>query len=234
MTATFDHDDDDDVGGSDEASVEVLLVDLPGHGRTPERTTENQWDLHAAELLRALPEVLGGGDDRLDRSQVESGVPLVGVGHSMGGAILLAMEALSPTTFDRIVAVEPIVFPPEYKGMPSVLSTFSLSPPLSLPDPSNTYLDATPQINPKGTPPLAASAARRRADFPSRAAVRERYSGRLPFSAWDPAVFDAYLNYGFVDDPETGGTGQRHHTSVLGGWIIVGRSVTRPHGLSEP
>lgn len=149
--ATFDNEDDDDVGGSDEASVEVLLVDLPGHGRTPGRTTENQWDLHAAELLRALPEVLGGGDDRLDRSQVESGVPLVGVGHSMGGAILLAMEALSPTTFDRIVAVEPIVFPPEYKGMPSVLSfnaksfvsfyiqfvTRSFQP----------NLDATPQIN---------------------------------------------------------------------------------------
>lgn len=39
---------------------------------------------------------------------------VVGIGHSMGAAALLMAETLAPGTFTRIVAIEPIIFPPPY------------------------------------------------------------------------------------------------------------------------
>jgi pimeloyl-ACP methyl ester carboxylesterase len=40
---------------------------------------------------------------------------IVGVGHSLGAASLLMAEILVPGTFDAIVAIEPIVFPPPFQ-----------------------------------------------------------------------------------------------------------------------
>jgi pimeloyl-ACP methyl ester carboxylesterase len=47
----------------------------------------------------------------------ESG-PVVGVGHSSGGAALVMAELLRPGTFTSLVLVEPIILPPPYERYP--------------------------------------------------------------------------------------------------------------------
>jgi pimeloyl-ACP methyl ester carboxylesterase len=47
---------------------------------------------------------------------------------------------------------------------------------------------------------LAAGARRRRDRFPSREAALANYASKPPFSAFDPAVLDAYVQWGFSDE----------------------------------
>lgn len=48
--------------------------------------------------------------------------PIVGVGHSMGGAALVMAELLSPNTFAALVLIEPMIFPPPYQRNEGELS----------------------------------------------------------------------------------------------------------------
>ncbi len=49
---------------------------------------------------------------------VEDAAPVVGVGHSAGGAALVLAELARPGIFDELVLVEPIIFPPPYRRFP--------------------------------------------------------------------------------------------------------------------
>ena len=94
----------------------------------------------------------------------------VGVGHSMGGALLLLAEAARPGTFRGLWGYEPIVFPPEvFEG------------------------DGTDDN------PLSAGAARRRASFPSRDAARENFASKPPMQAFAADALDGYLDGGFEE-----------------------------------
>jgi pimeloyl-ACP methyl ester carboxylesterase len=94
--------------------------------------------------------------------------PLPAFGHSMGGACLLGAEIRRPGTFASLSVFEPIVVPTEFAGF-----------------------DA-------GGNPLAASARRRRATFPSKPEVLARYAGRPPLGVFRADALWHYVDAGFA------------------------------------
>jgi len=103
--------------------------------------------------------------------------PVLAVGHSMGGASIVLAELTRPGSIASAWALEPILFP-----TPNEI------------DPATG--------NPVHESPLVAGARRRRPEFESRQAARDRYGSRPPFSEIDAAVLQAYVDYGFRDLPD--------------------------------
>jgi pimeloyl-ACP methyl ester carboxylesterase len=83
--------------------VRAMALDVRCHGRS-QRVPHDRlsWDLVANDVQAAVDHFgLHGA---------------IGVGHSMGGALLLLTEAAAPGTFAAIWAYEPIVIPPHFVG----------------------------------------------------------------------------------------------------------------------
>jgi len=112
------------------------------------------------------------GDDALAAarhvSRLTDGAPIVGVGHSMGGASLLMAAHREPALFDSLFGFEPIVFPP--------------------PDPA---------AGDRPESPLPAGARRRRASFPSFEAALENFASKPPLASFHPLAREAYVRHGF-------------------------------------
>lgn len=85
---------------TDAEDTSALLLDQRGHGDSTPFTGPLLWDLVARDVVAALSEVPH---------------PVVGVGHSGGGAAIARAEILSPGTFSTLVLIEPIVFPPPFE-----------------------------------------------------------------------------------------------------------------------
>jgi pimeloyl-ACP methyl ester carboxylesterase len=99
-----------------------------------------------------------------------------GFGHSCGGALFLLAEQDRPGSWNAVYAYEPVVPPPGLFG---------------------------PELDdPLAGNPLAAGALRRRTDFPDRAAAVANFAKKPPFSTLAPAALRAYVEHGFVDQPD--------------------------------
>ena len=143
-----------------------VAFDYRGHGDTPLREGwEVSWSDYSedAEAV-ALGRVGDGGAG-----------PLVGFGHSMGGACLLMVAHRRPALFSHLVLFEPIVPPPD-----SSMGAAS--------DPSGS--------------PLVIAARRRRATFGSSEEAFANYANKPPLNVFHPDALWAYVSHGFSDDPE--------------------------------
>lgn len=89
----------DEIG---EGGGDLVAWDQPAHGDTPVPPHPFDWWAFAA--------LVAGEAADLAR-------PRLGVGHSSGAAMLAMAEILAPGTFERLVLVEPIVFP---TGLPTI------------------------------------------------------------------------------------------------------------------
>lgn len=76
-----------------------VSLDLRGHGDSPTVAAPYRWDTMTDDVI-------------LTMGQQE---PMVGVGHSCGGAIVARAAALNPGMFSHIVLIEPIILPPPYR-----------------------------------------------------------------------------------------------------------------------
>jgi pimeloyl-ACP methyl ester carboxylesterase len=141
------------------ADFRCFALDFRAHGRSTRPDDDDlSWDGTADDVMVCADEIL-------DRT----GEPLIGVGHSMGGAALLLAEQARPGTFRGLWLFEPIVISP---GSPGGEET------------GNS---------------LSASAARRRATFDSLAAARENFASKPPMNVFDPAALTAYIDGGFEE-----------------------------------
>ncbi|MBV9661057.1 MAG: alpha/beta hydrolase [Acidimicrobiales bacterium] len=140
----------------------VWALDQRGHGasgKSPDGRYD--WDCFVEDLL-AVIDGLG-----LDGWR--------GLGHSLGGAVLLMAEARRGGTFSSLCCYEPVVMPPDWAAL---------------------VADGAGRVS------LAELARKRRPSFPSRQAALDNYRSKPPFGTFQPDVLDAYVEYGFVDEPD--------------------------------
>ena len=93
--------------GELDSSFRTLAWDFPNHGSAPRLPMPVDW--------------WAFGD--WARRQVEAcEKPIIGVGHSMGGASLVMAELLAPSSFAGLLLFEPMLFPPPYRRAENHLS----------------------------------------------------------------------------------------------------------------
>ena len=100
-----------------------------------------------------------------------------GIGHSGGGTDMLLAAGMRQDLFQRLFIMEPTVADPD---LPSQGDR-------RLPPEYQAHID---------------NAKKRRAIYPSREAVYERYSTRAPLNLWRPEVLKDYIQYGFADEAD--------------------------------
>ena len=92
-------------------SASALAWDARGHGRAPALELPASWWTLGRDLVDLIGSLEGAG--RLPES-------VVGVGHSMGGTVLVLAELLRPGTFTGLVLIEPVLIPPPFVRDPEL------------------------------------------------------------------------------------------------------------------
>lgn len=139
------------------------------------------------------------GDDAIAVA-TELAEPIVGFGHSMGGAALLMAAHRDPARFERLVLFEPIVFEPAPAGL--------------------THGEI-------GANPMVGAALRRRRTFASFDAAYDNFSDKPPMSVMTTAVLRNYVDHGFrtiVDDDGTAAVTLRCAPEVEAGIFLGARA----------
>ena len=136
----------------------VVGLDHRGYGdaETVDPTTMT-WDQYGLDALAAARHLYAQHNE-----------PIIGIGHSMGGASLLMAAHSEPHLFKALFVFEPIVFPP--------------------PD---------PDAGERPGSPLPAGARKRRSRFPSFEAAIENFAAKPPMAAFNAVAREAYVRHGF-------------------------------------
>lgn len=139
----------------------VWAVDHRGHGSSGKTKPGGlrDWSRFVDDLLVVI-DTLGG-----DRWH--------GLGHSLGGTVLLLGEARRPGTFEALCCYEPVIFEP----------------------------DVFQAGDGRGIS-LGDLARKRRSGFESRQAALGNYRAKPPFNRFDPETLELYVKFGLVDAPD--------------------------------
>jgi pimeloyl-ACP methyl ester carboxylesterase len=141
----------------------VWSIDQRGHGSSSKAPSGryDEWSVLVDDLLLVL-----------DHAGIDG---WRGVGHSLGGTILLLAEHRRPGTFADLCLYEPVVLRP--------------------PSPDNKR---------PGDNPMSDVTRRRRWWFASTEAARENFASKPPMNRFDPTALDAYVRFGLVANGDGG------------------------------
>jgi len=137
---------------------DVWAPDLPGHG-------DSRWN----GRIEAWMDLANYYIAHLEMNP--PGKPMIAMGHSIGGIVIMLMAIQKPHWFKKIILLDPVMLP---KGILAVIRVLK-------------FLSLTHTI------PLARAAKRRKNNFQDRATARNHYSRKKIFSRWEPRFLEAYV-----------------------------------------
>lgn len=82
--------------------VTALAWDARGHGSAPPFGSPVTWWIFARDLIELIDEL-------------STTAPVVGVGHSMGGATMVMVDMMRPGLMSGMVLIEPVIIPPHFR-----------------------------------------------------------------------------------------------------------------------
>lgn len=145
----------------------IFSPDLPGHGDSSWVGRITAWedlaDYYIAQLKISPP-----------------GKPMVAMGHSIGGIVVMLMAIKRPEWFEKVILLDPVMLPKRILIAIRLLRFFSLTHVI----------------------PLARAANRRRNHFPTRAAALQHYAKKTVFSRLEPQFLEAYVETCLREDNE--------------------------------
>ena len=141
----------------------ALAWDARGHGSAPPFESDVTWRTFANDLVDLVDEL-------------SPKAPIVGVGHSMGGAAMVMVDMMRPGLLSGMVLIEPVIIAP--------------------------HLRRTGDEPLAADHPLAVMAALRRPTFPSRQAAADSYRSKPLFRRWHEDAFSGYLEGGLAPHPD--------------------------------
>ncbi len=149
----------------------VIALDARGHGDSTHLAVPDDyaWSFYVDDLIALARELIAA-----------SGTERIalGLGSSFGGIVTAAAEAAAPGLFERIVMLDPPIHP-----TPDMVDALGLEIPAE---------SGQREM-------LVEMTLRRRAVWPSRALVREKWVDKPLFANWRPEAFALYVDEGFRD-----------------------------------
>lgn len=130
----------------------VLAPDARGHGDSEKPDGDYGWSVFITDILGLL--------EAMDVQGV------LGVGHSMGATTLAGAAAAAPGLFQRIVLLDMVLFPREFRDLPEAHN------------------------------PMVVAARKRRQHWSSREEIFDRYRDRPPFDTWREECLRLYIEHG--------------------------------------
>jgi len=138
---------------------ELWVPDLPGHGQSRWVGCIQDWSDLADLFIQ-----------HLERNPIPR--PFIGLGHSIGGIVIMLIAIKRPKWFSRLVLLDPVLLPKHILWLMHGLRLLSLT-----------------QLV-----PLARAANRRRSKFEDRKSALTHYAGKRVFARWQPNFLEAYVD----------------------------------------
>ncbi|MEM7258231.1 MAG: alpha/beta hydrolase [Pseudomonadota bacterium] len=157
--------------GALQPHFDLLLLDIPGHGRSDHVAPFIGWN-EAAERVHQAALATGLCADRA----------VYGVGHSLGGALTMLSAHRHPASYQGLVLLDPIIFPPHMLVLMRVVSALGL----------------TERFHPH-----IKSTLRRRRRWDNRQQVVDYLATRAVFRDWTQDSLSSFANYA-INDSDNG------------------------------